>query len=54
MGEESGLAVFCSVRGNDVGLGVGLTQVLLLLSVGGQVFRVDGLKVGVELMGDPC
>ena len=28
---------------------VGLTQALLLLSVGGQVFGVDGQKVVVEL-----
>ena len=29
-------------------MGVGLTQALLLLSVGGQVFGVDGQKAVVE------
>ena len=38
------------MRQNVIGLGVGLTQALLLLSVGGQVFGVDGQKVVVELI----
>ena len=41
--------VFCSVKGNAIGLGVGLMQALLLLSVGGQAFGVKGEKVVVEL-----
>ena len=49
MGGESELAVFCSVRRNVIGLSVCLTQALFLLSVGGQVFGVDGQKVVVEL-----
>ena len=49
MKEGSGLAVLDSVRGNVIGLGVGLTQAILLLSVSGKVFGVDGQKAAVEL-----
>ena len=52
-GEESGLAVFCSVREYVIGLGVGLTQALLLLCVLGHMFRVDGPK-GVVMELKEC
>ena len=37
------------MKWNVIGLGVGLTEAFLLLSVGGQVFGVDGQKAVVEL-----
>ena len=37
------------MRRNVIGLGVGLTQAFLLLSVGGQVFGVDCQNAVVEL-----